>query len=447
MTLQVRYCPQCGTRRTGYFRFCGRCGLDFDEVALLRPDETGAAKGEPTPEPTTPIWPPAGAMSSAAVRALEERAAVAAAERAAVVAPERAATERAREPAAAPPTPEQVASASPPPERVAPAPVAWPTPVERPASRQVPEDRPLLARPVALATAEPAAQAESVPRGTVISRFPIVTWTRLFIIGLAALLAANWIASSLTRSATAERTPLPTTAIATPLSVGSGEPSPAEPGSSFGPTGQTRVATVTRIVDGDTIHVSINGTDYSVRYIGMDTPEPDAKDPAVKELAAKATAQNASLVEGQEVYLEKEVSEMDQYGRLLRDIWLIDSGGSMVLVNLELVRLGVAQVTTFPPDVKYVELLKAAQSKAQADAIGLWAPSAPTSITTSAKSSPQTLIGGGSGAACHPNYSPCLPIVADLDCADVSAMGKAPVKVKGADPYRLDRDHDGIGCE
>jgi hypothetical protein len=40
-------------------------------------------------------------------------------------------------------------------------------------------------------------------------------------------------------------------------------------------------------------------------------------------------------------------------------------------------------------------------------------------------------------------YSPCLPIVTDLDCADIDGS----VTVTGSDPYRLDRDHDGIGCE
>lgn len=48
---------------------------------------------------------------------------------------------------------------------------------------------------------------------------------------------------------------------------------------------------------------------------------------------------------------------------------------------------------------------------------------------------------------CHPSYSPCLPIVGDLDCPDVRALGKAPVTVKGPDDYRLDANHDGIGCE
>ena len=44
---------------------------------------------------------------------------------------------------------------------------------------------------------------------------------------------------------------------------------------------------------------------------------------------------------------------------------------------------------------------------------------------------------------CHPNYEPCLPIGDDLDCSDV----RVAVQVTGDDPYRLDRDGNGIGCE
>jgi len=340
------------------------------------------------------------------------------------------------------------------PEAILASAVAWPTPEARPASRQLPEDRPILARTLALPSSTAGAGVRPVSRGTVIPSRPGVTWTRIAIVALAGLLAFSAVSRALSPPDTGERTPLPTTAVATPLIVTSAEPSAAPsaatpgPDASFGPTGETQVATVTRIVDGDTIHVDMNGTDYPVRYIGIDTPEPDATDPIVKQLADKATVQNAALVEGQEVYLEKDVSETDQYGRLLRDIWLVDSGGSMVLINLELVRLGYAQVTTFPPDVKYVDQLSAAQSKAKADGVGLWATGAPTpTAKPAAKATPKTLVSAGSGASCHPNYAPCLPIVADLDCPDVRAMGKAPVRVKGSDPYRLDRDHDGLGCE
>jgi hypothetical protein len=56
---------------------------------------------------------------------------------------------------------------------------------------------------------------------------------------------------------------------------------------------------------------------------------------------------------------------------------------------------------------------------------------------------------GGTSAEpeCHPSYDPCLPVVEDLDCPDVVAMGAAPVIVGGPDDYDLDADHDGVGCE
>lgn len=47
---------------------------------------------------------------------------------------------------------------------------------------------------------------------------------------------------------------------------------------------------------------------------------------------------------------------------------------------------------------------------------------------------------------CEPGYSPCLPIVDDLDCGDI-AEGLKPIRVTGDDPYRLDADGDGWGCE
>lgn len=52
---------------------------------------------------------------------------------------------------------------------------------------------------------------------------------------------------------------------------------------------------------------------------------------------------------------------------------------------------------------------------------------------------------------CHPSYSPCVPIASDVDCAGGSGNGPAyvrgPVRVLGGDPYGLDRDGDGWGCE
>jgi micrococcal nuclease len=137
---------------------------------------------------------------------------------------------------------------------------------------------------------------------------------------------------------------------------------------------------VISVIDGDTIRVSIDGAEYPVRYIGIDSPEPDSPDPAVKRLADGATAANAQLVEGREVLLERDISETDRFDRLLRDVWLID-GGVPMLVNLELVRRGFAEVATYPPDEKYVAVLTTAKESALTAKIGIWGP-APTPAPT-----------------------------------------------------------------
>jgi micrococcal nuclease len=74
-------------------------------------------------------------------------------------------------------------------------------------------------------------------------------------------------------------------------------------------------AQVVNIVDGDTIDVLIGGTSYRVRYILIDTPEVSG---GVEPFGPEATEANRALVEGQRVVLEKDVSETDRYGRLLR---------------------------------------------------------------------------------------------------------------------------------
>lgn len=55
------------------------------------------------------------------------------------------------------------------------------------------------------------------------------------------------------------------------------------------------------------------------------------------------------------------------------------------------------------------------------------------------------------GGSCDPNYTPCVPIASDVDCAGGSGDGPAyvdgPVHVTGTDIYDLDRDGDGVACD
>ncbi len=143
------------------------------------------------------------------------------------------------------------------------------------------------------------------------------------------------------------------------------------------------------------------------------------------------------------------MSETDRYGRLLRYVWLADSAATSgwTMVNLALVQEGFAQVATYPPDVRYVDLFLAAQGQARDAELGLWNEPAPTTAPTAKPTPGPTTTSTAKPSSCHPSYTPCLPIVDDLNCPDVRAMGKAPVHVIGPDDYRLDGDHDGMGCE
>jgi micrococcal nuclease len=137
-----------------------------------------------------------------------------------------------------------------------------------------------------------------------------------------------------------------------------------------GPAPGRVLARVSRVVDGDTIVVEIDAQSYTVRYIGIDAPETVHPQEPVEWMGPEASAVNAALVEDRTVYLEKDVSETDRYGRLLRHVFL----GDGTLVSAELVRRGFALVSTYPPDVKYQDLLLQMQGEARAAERGLWGP-------------------------------------------------------------------------
>ena len=88
-----------------------------------------------------------------------------------------------------------------------------------------------------------------------------------------------------------------------------------------GPRAFTLLGTVTRVVDGDTVHVAVAGRDEKVRLIGIDTPEVGQCD------AAKATALARQLAQGRPVKLVGDPTQAtrDRYGRLLA--YVVLSGG------------------------------------------------------------------------------------------------------------------------
>lgn len=143
------------------------------------------------------------------------------------------------------------------------------------------------------------------------------------------------------------------------------------------PTGPT-LYDVVRVVDGDTIIVRIDGKDERVRLIGIDTPESVHPDASLNsELGKIASAYTKNLLEGKKVSLELDVQERDQYGRLLAYVFL-----DGIMVNRTLLTAGMAQIATYPPNVKYVEDFRALEKVARDGNVGLWGDIQPTPGTT-----------------------------------------------------------------
>lgn len=139
--------------------------------------------------------------------------------------------------------------------------------------------------------------------------------------------------------------------------------------------GERETAEVVRISDGDTIVVRLaDGKEYRVRYIGIDTPETHHPDIGAEPFGYEASALNREYVKvGDTVILEKDITNTDQYGRLLRYIFTEDG----VFVNAELLRAGLAQARNYEPDSKYADYFFALQQEAKAEGRGMWAGPTP----------------------------------------------------------------------
>ena len=106
----------------------------------------------------------------------------------------------------------------------------------------------------------------------------------------------------------------------------------------------------------------------------MDTPETVKPDSPVEWMGPEASRANTALVEGRTVVLEKDVSETDQYGRLLRYVWIVDRDRWTMVEPRRSSEHGFAQVETDPPDVRYADRFVAAERAARDAGLGLWGP-------------------------------------------------------------------------
>lgn len=131
---------------------------------------------------------------------------------------------------------------------------------------------------------------------------------------------------------------------------------------------------VERVIDGDTLVLSINGVDTRVRLIGLDTPEVVDPRKTVQCFGREASNEARRILEGEEVRLayDRSQGETDRYGRLLAYIYLKDG----TLFNKYMIAAGFGHEYTYRLPYRYQGEFKAAERAAREAGVGLWAPEA-----------------------------------------------------------------------
>lgn len=160
--------------------------------------------------------------------------------------------------------------------------------------------------------------------------------------------------------------PSPVTGINTEAQPAVGALAPAAP--------SPNLISVIRVVDGDTIVVTINGAEEKVRLIGVNTPETVDPRKTVECFGREASDFSKSILSSARVRLEADPSQgdRDKYGRLLRYVFLADG----VNFNLRLIEGGYAYEYTYRLPYKYQKEFKQAQKEAELNQRGLWAEGA-----------------------------------------------------------------------
>ena len=120
----------------------------------------------------------------------------------------------------------------------------------------------------------------------------------------------------------------------------------------------SKVIKVKEVIDGDTIVLQ---SGEHVRYIGIDTPEKD------QPFYQQAKELNQKLIGTKEIRIEFDVQKKDKYGRLLAYVYIGEA-----FVNAELVRNGLANLYTVPPNVKHSDYFLKLQTEAKEKKLGIW---------------------------------------------------------------------------
>ena len=148
------------------------------------------------------------------------------------------------------------------------------------------------------------------------------------------------------------------------------------PATNLQPKGMTITGVpVIRVVDGDTLHVNVDGEDVTIRLIGIDTPETVKTDSPIECFGPEASDFAKSVLDGQQVTLEFDESQgrTDKYGRTLAYVWVELADGDRALMNLAAVEGGYAEEKQYgPTPFAWQAEFRRAEEGARAADLGLW---------------------------------------------------------------------------
>jgi micrococcal nuclease len=132
------------------------------------------------------------------------------------------------------------------------------------------------------------------------------------------------------------------------------------------------LATVARVVDGDTVFVQAGSRSFDVRLLGIDTPETVDPDRPVGCYGPEASAYTKHLLTGRRVRLVYDRQLHDVYGRWLAYVYLEREDRPDLFVNARLVSAGYARTLSIPPNTAHASELAALERTAALAGRGLW---------------------------------------------------------------------------
>jgi micrococcal nuclease len=135
--------------------------------------------------------------------------------------------------------------------------------------------------------------------------------------------------------------------------------------------GSERVS-VTKVTDGDTVHVTIAGRDERVRLIGIDTPEVPWYGGRGECFGVEAGLFTRRRLMGRSVRLAFDVDRRDRYGRMLAYVYVHDE-----LFNLTLLEQGYARADPQPPNTRLAGRFADTEARARDAGRGLWSACPP----------------------------------------------------------------------